>query len=177
MSASNLQMAEVYEDQESQEQSTGLGKRDLLYRLETEQIGANWGLIRQAILKSYPSHLPYSECILTNIYKSLLVQDMECWMLTEMDFDDLTKSQPLAIAITQKAVDHISGLVFLNFYSLYAFKVVSSKRWVSAWERFRRYAKSVGVDRILAISSNPAVARLVTKLGGSAESRSIQLEV
>lgn len=98
-------------------------------------------------------------------------------MLTDVDLDAPENSKVLVLGLTQVTEDAVSGLCFMNIYSLYAFEPISPKLWKSAWERFRKYAKTLGVNRVLALTDNPAVVRMVDRLGGSTRQRSVQLEV
>lgn len=146
----------------------------MLVRLLPEQVVERWSEVAPQILKSLPIEVQLGVYTATNILRSILAEDAQCWYyFEEDDFEE-----PAAVLVTTVRVDMVSGSRSLLVYSLVALKPLSRKLlWVDGMEQLLKYAASVGCHNIIAYTNIPKLAEVLETLGWSAEFQVLEAKV
>ena len=140
-----------------------------LRRIYAHEMGEHWPLVKQSLMLSLPSIVELSERSLAEILSQIMNGALKVWALVEGE-------DTRAIATTIVEVDNVSNTKNLLIYSLYVFEgVVKMETWRELFRTFSVLAKQLGCFRIIATTSNSRVMQIVTALGGSIESRIVEL--
>lgn len=140
-----------------------------LRRIYAHEMGEHWPLVKQSLMLSIPSTVELSEHSLAEILSQIMNGALKVWALVEGD-------DVRAIATTIVEVDNVSATKNLLIYSLYVFEgVVKMETWRELFRTFSVLAKQLECFRIIATTSNARVMQIVTSLGGSIESRIVDL--
>jgi len=146
----------------------------VLVKLLPDQVSDNWGEISGAIRQALPSFVANSDRSMVNILKSILADDMQCWILYSSDD---ARESIYAVLTTKIELDEISGSRCLLIYSFYATKPLTNHLVISGFETLKKFASSVRCHKIIAYTNIPKMERLWESLGGIAETKLVELEV
>lgn len=104
------------------------------------------------------------------IKKMLVNGDMDAW--------ELQRGKEVIIVVTFLILHDLPTMTkHYMIYSLTGFEPLSYDRWFVLLNKTRKYAKSIGCDKIIGYSDVNRVLDLVKVLGGKTNMRLIELEV
>lgn len=142
--------------------------RLVLLRLEGEQINRYWELIKQGILEAVKPEEDYEQ-VLTNVLRSLLSGQMQCWIVTY-------EGEPKAIFTTAIQVE-VGGIRSLLIYSMNGYSAISLDVWKGGLKYLRKFAKLQKCEKIVAYSNVERVLQVARMVGGETEYTFISIPV
>jgi hypothetical protein len=138
-------------------------------KLIPPQIMTYWPQIKECINNSLPPHVKDSDESMLRIQESLLVGNLECWLIHESG--DVSKV--LALATTCFVTDEVSMTKNLLVYTMATLNPHSRDLWSIAHEMIGRYAVSRVCSNVIAYSNLPEVINIAERLGGDTSWRII----
>lgn len=145
----------------------------MLIRLEPSQVSRYWDDIKAALLYSVPPLVNADEEGLNNILTSLLARRMDAWVLCE---EGENGCNVFALAVTQEMMDPGTLERNLLIYSLCGYKFVPEKLWQDGFATLRRFARSVGLKRIVAYTKVPRIIEIAKGLGADCSTTLVSWE-
>lgn len=138
-----------------------------------DKVSEQWPAIKESIARSLSSIVKVTEESLATILEALLKDKLRAWVL----YDKENMEKALALFTTAISVEPISKTKNLFIYSAASFGVMSEEAWEEAFKYTKAHAKAFGCHKIIAVTENARIIKVVEKLGGSVKTRQVELEV
>ncbi len=141
----------------------------MLLKMLAEQVSSQWDIVSQAVRSAFPDGI--SDHDMNKVLALILSGDMQCWVITGNNHDDI-----YGLAITNIGEYLGTGKV-LVIMSVYGYKPIPFKLWEESFRSLGKWAKSMDCDGIVAQTKNPAIIKLVRRLGGDISSVLVKLPI
>lgn len=147
----------------------------MLVRLLPDQVEKLWDILAPMIEESLPPTEVHSGIGMVGILRSLLIEDMLCWIY----YGDTEETQEDAytIALTTEQMNRHTDTRNFMIYALYGIQEMPREWWMKGFETLEEYAKSRNCKKVIAYSNIPSIVRFWERLGGSNEFRFLTMEV
>ena len=119
-----------------------------MLRILPDQVAEQWNVIRPAIEASMPAYIRESETRMSNILTSIMVGNMDCWVIEEGD------RTAQAILLTLFTMDP-AGDKSLCVYSMYGYERVTIDIWKEVVECMAKWGRANGCFSVTVYSENP----------------------
>jgi len=147
----------------------------MLVRLLPEQASTIWHIISPMIEAALPPTSGDSSNRMNDILEAIIKNRMQCWIIKKVEGANDVKIYAVVTTVISK--DVITGNSQLLIYSLYSVRPMPIDILLEGVVGLRKFARSVGCDRVVAYSSNRRVLDMAKKVGGNIDTVFIQMEV
>jgi len=147
----------------------------MLVRLLPEQASAIWHIISPMIEAALPPTSGDSSNRMNDILEAVVKNRMQCWVIEKVE--GAKDVRIYAVFTTVISKDVITKNNQLLIYSLYSIRPMSMDILLEGVVGLRKFARSVGCDRVVAYSSNRRVLDMAEKVGGNIDTVFIQMGV
>lgn len=147
----------------------------MLVRLTPDQVDKAWDVLAPMIAESLPPTEVYSGSGMVGILRSLLVEDMICWLY--YGDDEETEKDPYTLVLTTEQLNKHTDSKNLLIYALYGIQEMPRAWWLDGFKTLKKYAEGTNCKKITAYSNIPSIIKFWEKLGGSNEFRFLTMEV
>jgi len=136
----------------------------MIEQILPSKVGDYWHLIRKSAEVALPPYVENSEQSLVNILKCLINGDLQAYFIIGSVNNE---AQLIGVVLTQISVDPITGSRNLTVFSIYAYTNVSIAVWGELKRFLQVYAKSQSCNKILTLTNDAGVIKLMEKFGAS----------
>lgn len=130
----------------------------MLIRLLPEQVNEAWDVIAPAVAETLPPTIAGSYTAIVNVLEAVLAERAVAWIYYK-------DGRPACFILTTTHRDPIMHSVNLLIYSMFAFEDLSEDDWQHGLDRLKQYAKFIGAEKVIAFSDQPAVIRMLDRMG------------
>ena len=146
----------------------------MLLRLIPDQISRFWGVIKFAVEQSLPPTVGEHPDKINRILSSALSGGIDVWasyskIKNEIKFE--------SIVLTKFLFDDTSETKSLLVYCIYSYTRMAKDNWLQGLQKFAKYAKSRGCNRIVAYTNNNQIIELFKHCDGDIDYTFISLEI
>lgn len=131
----------------------------MLIKLLPDQIIKEWKVVRYAIEQSNPEQLFSTNEAIRDYLRNIIIGEMQVWAIVQDD-------EFVGLGVTAFSRDRMMGVKRLEIHSLYSFRAIATKTWVTCYVTLRRFAKANNCSHIMAITDQDNVIRLAQRMGG-----------
>lgn len=138
----------------------------MLIRLLPEQVSSKWDELAPFVEKAIPYETLDKTQIAVNILAAILGDKAQAWVY----YSDDDEQKPVALVVTTTRHDEV---LYTSHLIIYAVSIIQEDASVDLWRpgfaTLEQYAKSLGVNSILAFTRIPAIVRICKeRLGAEA---------
>lgn len=143
----------------------------MLVKMNSDSMFRVWQDIRPRILEAYPPFAKPSEASLTSILRSIISENMDCWIILNKD------KKVIGLLTTTIQEDMCSGTKSLLIYTLQSDGGLTKDIWFDGLETIKKFARSKGCTKITGYTNVESIREMFRRLGGQAEMTYLELEV
>lgn len=133
----------------------------VLVRLTEPQVAEYWHILKFAIGSALPPIAGESPEKMNNILKALLLNKMQCWIVTKNDEESIFR----VVVTTVIVHDNVTETNSLLLYSIYAFRMITQEDLDAIDSALTAYGKVNKCNRMIAYSKEPHVLELLHRQG------------
>ena len=143
----------------------------MVIRLLPEDVAEKWEMYGNVVEQSMPPYIKYKYEIKVNVLYAIMQEKAVVWEYKGAD------KRTKCICITAVQTDVITRYETLLIYAIHAIEDMQLGEWQEFLSTIRAYAKSLGLDTIVAFTNVPAIYKLVKLLKGKIEVGLIEIPV
>jgi len=151
----------------------------MLNQLTAKQISEQWDLIKVALEKSLPPIIEGSANRITNIFNSLLLGELQCWIgnMIVVNSEQQNELVPYGVLITEIITDRCSDVRNILIYAIYSAQGIPNGEYQEGYNTIKTFAKANGCCRIMAYTNSKAILNIVQAFGGATDFHFVTLPI
>ncbi len=142
----------------------------MLVKLEPDQVIREWEVIKYAIQQSTHEQIFDTPDKIRDHLREILIGGMQVWAILEGEIF-------VGILTTRFSHDNTMGVRRLEIYSLYGYRDIDIKSWVTCFVILKRFARAHNCSYIISLTDQEGLIRLAERFKGDTSQRLIVFEV